>query len=162
MSLDIKPVRDAIVALLKTVSSVGAVNAFEPLATNLDALKRYYLAPGAKTLRGWYVRRQATQEVGEIYERGVEYSTWRIQGFVAVSGDGSSEAAAQDLVESMRQAFRADYNLGGVVESTSAPSQRGEIHLQLREFTTVMFCDVLCHSIRLELSTERFLPVEEP
>lgn len=162
MSISIATIRDAIVAKLKTVTGVGVVHTFEPLAANMDSLKRYYLAPGSKALRGWYVRRIAGQELGEIYERGVEYLTWRVQGYAAVSADGASELDVQDLVESIRQAFRADYNLGGTVASTSAPSQRGEIHIQLREFTTVMFCDVLCHAIRLELSTERYLPVEEP
>lgn len=149
-------------ALLKTVSGVGVVNAFEPLAANLDALKRYYLSAGSGKLRGWYVRRSATQETGEIFERGIEYSTWRIQGYIAVSDDGASEIAAQDLVESMRQVFREDRELGGLIATQSAPGSRGEIGIQLREFTTVMFCDVLCHSIKLELSTERYLPIEEP
>ncbi len=162
MSLSIQPVREAIVAKLKTVSGIGVVNAFEPLAASMDALKRYYLPPASKSLKGWFVRRVSTQEVGEIYERGVEFTTWRIQGYLSVADEGASEIAAQDLVESIRQAFREDYDLGGVVASQSAPSSRGEIHLQLRELSTVMFCDVLCHSIRLELSTERYLTIEEP
>lgn len=158
--MSLGPVRDAIVAKLKTVPGIGVVNGYEPLATTVAALKRFYLAPGSNRLCGWYVRRSATQEVGEIYERGVEYTTWRIQGYVAVGQEGQSEIQAQDLVERIRAAFRADYDLGGLVASCAGPSSRGEIHVQCREFMTVMFADVLCHSIRLELPTERHLPID--
>ncbi len=162
MSLSLSAVRDAIVAKLRGIPGIGPVSAFEPLGKDLAALKKYYVAAGSGVLRGWYLRRMATAEVGEIYERSADYTTWRIQGYVAVSGDGASELDAQELVETIRQAFREDYNLGGVVASQSASSRGGEIHVQLREFTTVMFCEVLCHSIRLELSTERHLEIEEP
>lgn len=162
MSLDLTPVREQIVSTLKSVRDIGVVHAFEPLATSLEGLKRYYVAPGLRGLRGWFVRRVSTQELGQVYERGIEYTTWQIQGYMAVADDGASALVAQALVEDVREAFRANPTLGDLVASLAGPSQRGEIHVQLREFATVMFCDVLCHGIRLELSTERYLTVEEP
>lgn len=162
MSISLQAVRDAIVATLETVADIGVVHGYEPLAKSMQDLRAYYQSRGLQQLRGWYVRRISTQEVGEIFERGVEYATWRIQGYVAVSDAGASEIETQELVESIRQAFREDRDLGGAVASQSAPSRGGEIGIQVREISTVMFCDVLCHAIRLELGTERFLPVEEP
>lgn len=161
MSLDLAPVRAAIVAKLQTVAGIGVVHAFEPVVKDLAGLRQMYQAQDLG-LRGWYVRRMTTSEVGEIYERTAEYATWRIQGYAAISDGGASELDMQALIEDMRQAFRVDYDLGGLIASQSSQSNGGEIGLQVREFSSVMFCDVLCHSVRLELSTERHLDIEEP
>lgn len=153
--MNISPVRAAIVELLRSVANVGVVHEHEPLLSSIAELRKVYVHPALEQLRGWYLKRTATRTEGEIFEAAVETITWDIVGYSAVAEAGTSESEWDAVIDAVREAFRADYNLGGVVASCTS-ADRNEIGIQVRESQLVMFCDVLCHRARLQLSTLRY------
>jgi len=144
-------VRDAIVATLKSVEKVGQVHAYERYAATNEKLRKFYeySCAGDTHLRGWYVRRLTTQEFdGTVNPQQIG---WVIRGFMALSDANESELIFDDVIERIRDAFRDDYDLGGLIDSSVNNDLAG---VQLEDANAVMFAGVLCHSARLKLWTQ--------
>lgn len=158
--MSIAAIRTAIVARLNAVADIGRVHNRERYAAALDQLKQlYYSAPHGQ-VRGWFVRREATSERNQIHDSAVEHTRWRITGFMAFDDSAASDLIFDALIESVRDAFRADDTLGGAVDQLSVPEAGGgsaETGIQLVDYGPAMFGGVLCHVARLELNTIRYL-----
>jgi len=150
MSLD--AIRTAIVATMNTVTNVGIVHDYERYAKLEAEFKALYVAQiaGKGQVRGWYVRRLATREVSQVIGRYQVTHEWLVRGFMAIEDAAGSEKVFDTLIESVRDVFRTDETLGGVVSSTVTRDAAG---LQLEESVPVLFAGVLCHSARLKLIT---------
>lgn len=147
--------RDAIVARMQTVPAIGMVQPYERYAHAQDTLKALYVAPGTQLLCGWFVRRLTISETAAQGRGRIEEITWRIQGVMALNDADQSELAFDQLVEQLRDAFRTDTSLGGLV---LARTPEGEpAGLQLLDAGAVMFAGVLCHGARLALRTRRLI-----
>lgn len=144
-------IRAAIAAKLDAVPGMGRVHDHQPYLKTEQRLKELYQA--GDHLNGWFVRRIGTRETSPFVGRAIEHHRWLIQGFMAFDGTGSSELAFDDQVEAIRDAFRADETLGGLVASTASQDAAG---VQVEDSLPVMFCGVLCHSARLILVTETY------
>lgn len=156
--MSVADVRAAIVAKLNSVSGIGVVHSYERYASDLAKLKALYCPTGETTVRGWYVRRLATLETGNIQSNTVEQIRWRIQGVMALDDDAASELTFDAFIEAIRDAFSQDESLGGVVDQCSEPgNDNGESCIQLDDAGPVMFGGVLCHGARLRLTTVRYL-----
>ena len=139
---------------------------YEPYAAEPRRLQRYYAT--SQGLRGWSLRRLATNEIedGTLYR--TEVHRWRLVAVRALDEprevdvqhpsamlDASSELDFDAEIERVRDAFRADdvlYDEGGapLIESMTWEGSAG---LQLIESGPTMFAGVLCHLARLELVT---------
>ncbi|HRQ63885.1 MAG TPA: hypothetical protein PKZ76_03325 [Xanthomonadaceae bacterium] len=150
-------IRAAIVAMLVSVPDIGVVHAYERYANDLPGLRQYYWSAPHNQVRGWYVRRPATSEQGNVFERSVEIVRWRIVGVMSLSDAAASELAFDALIESVRDAVRADETLGGVVDQCSLPGGTEEAGIQLDDAGPAMFGGMLCHVARLGLNTVRYL-----
>jgi hypothetical protein len=148
-------IRAAIVATMQTVPSIGVVQDRERYAKDMGALKAVYQAPGLG-LRGWFVRRQQIVETDRIQPRSIEYVRWRIQGVMAFDDANASELVFDDLVEQLRDAFRANDTLGGTVAQCALAGGK-DAGLQLDDAGPVSFAGVICHGARCSLTTQRFL-----
>ncbi|MGB3749449.1 MAG: hypothetical protein WA961_14715 [Rhodanobacter sp.] len=148
-------IRAAIIATMQTVPDIGMVQDRERYAKDMTALKAAYQAPGLG-LRGWFVRRQQIVETDRIQPRSVEYLRWRIQGVMAFDDAGASELVFDDLIEQLRDAFRANDTLGGLVAQCALAGGQ-DAGLQLDDAGPVSFAGVICHGARLSLTTQRFL-----
>ena|SRR5438309_3088293 len=156
--MSVADVRTAIVAKLNSVSGIGVVHAYERYASDLAKLKVLYCPTGETTIRGWFVRRTATHETGNIQSNTVEQIRWRIQGVMALDDAAASELTFDALIEGIRDAFSQDESLGGTVDQCSEPgNDAGESCIQLDDAGPVMFGGVLCHAVRLGLTTVRYL-----
>ena len=157
--MSVAAIRNAIVATLGTVPDIGVVHPYERYANDLAALKALYWSAAHNAVRGWYVRRPATSELGNIQARTVEVIRWRIVGVMSLSDADASELAFDGLIEGVRNAFAADETLGGAVDQCTAPGGGGgdESGIQLDDSGPVMFGGVLCHACRLGLLTVRYL-----
>lgn len=158
--MTVAAIRTAIKTLMLTVPDVGVVHEYERYTTDMAGVRALYLYAPANQLRGWFVRRANTKEVGRIQNRSVEIIRWQIRGFMALDDSAQSELAMDNLVEGLRAAFRADETLGGTVAQCSVPAPgggSGESALQVEDFGPVMFASVLCHGVRLGLNTYRYL-----
>lgn len=149
-------IRDAIAATMLSVPDIGVVQLHERYAKASDKLREFYLSPAHQQLRGWFIRRPQIVETDRIQPRSIEYVQWRIQGVMALDDANASELVFDDLIEAMRDAFRANDTLNGTVAQCALAGGR-DAGLQLIDAGPVMFAGVLCHGARLSLTTQRFL-----
>lgn len=148
-------IRSAIVTVMQAVPDIGVVQDRERYAKNLPDLKTFYATP-TLGLRGWFVRRLAVAERDRVLPRSNEYTRWRIQGLMAFDDAASSELVFDDLIEQLRDAFRTNDTLNGTVSQCALPDG-SDAGLQLLDTGTVSFAGVVCHSARLQLTTQRIL-----
>lgn len=148
-------IRTAIVTVMRFVPEIGVVQDRERYAKDMTTLKAMYQAPGLG-LRGWFVRRQQVVETDRIQPRSVEYIRWRIQGVMAFDDANASELVFDNLIEQLRDTFRANDTLGGTVAQCALADGK-DAGLQLDDAGPVSFAGVVCHGARLSLTTQRFL-----
>lgn len=151
-------IRDALGALIAFVPDVGNVHTYERYVREEGKFRELYLyetAAGVQQLRGWWLRRTATQENSLGVGRYLEVHTWQIRGYMALNDFDGSEHAFDALIEAMRDAVRADPTLGGVCEQS--PLGDSTDGLQVLDSGPVLFCGALCHSALLEMRTWSYL-----
>lgn len=148
-------IRAAIVARLGAVANVGRVHDYQRYSANAAGFTALYGATiaGTAQIRGWWVSRVATRETSEARGRYVIVHTWRITGYMSLDDAAASEKTFDALLEAVRDAFRADDNLGGVVDATVIDEGAG---LQVDEQAPVIFAGVLCHAARCTLYTRHY------
>jgi hypothetical protein len=158
--MTVAAIRTAIKTLMLTVPDIGVVHEYERYTTDMAGVRALYVSVPHNQLRGWFVRRQSTKEVGRIQNRSVEIIRWQIRGFMALDDSAQSELVMDGLVESLRDVFRVNETLSGTVDQCAVPQPgggSGEAGLQVEDFGPVMFASVLCHHARLGLNTYRYL-----
>lgn len=148
-------IRTAIRDVVAAVANTGVVHTYERYAKDMAALKALYQTAPNGPLCGWYVRRENTREVGIAIPRYVEVVQWRLQGFMALDDSAASELVFDDSIEGIRDAFRADTHLGGLVTKLGVLGATAERGVQLDDAGPVMFAGVLCHAARIRLTTTR-------
>ncbi|MBF0165189.1 MAG: hypothetical protein HQM01_11940 [Magnetococcales bacterium] len=145
---DLEAIRQAIIARMQEIPDIGRVHGHQPWLRQERELKALYVEE--ELLCGWHVRRVATHESAPAVGRWVETHLWRIWGVMAMGEGGESERLFDGLIEAIRDRFREDQDLGGVVASTVTGESAG---IQVEQAEPVMFCGVLCHSVQLLLHT---------
>lgn len=151
-------VRDALGALFAGVPAIGQVHTRErymPMESKFRALYLYTPDGGVAQVRGWWLRRVATQERTLNLQRVLNVHTWQVRGYMALNDDTNTEHEFDALIEAMRDAVRADPTLGGVCMQN--PADDADDGLQVVESGPVMFCGVLCHGALLEMKTWSYL-----
>lgn len=161
--------RAALLALLRTVPAVGIVHPCERYASSEQGFRNAYIYthtdPAADAfgdgshIRGWYVRRTATQE-GSVNGRVMNEHTWLVRGFLVFKDAIQSELIFDDLVERIRDAVRVDTSLGLPGLIGAQPFQ--ERGVQVAGAGPVMFAGVLCHSAALEFKTRSWVDWRKP
>jgi hypothetical protein len=146
-------VRSALADLIASVPDVGRVHAYQRFASREAEMRGLYVASiaGVDQLRGWFISRPATRERAFTLGTNVLRVNWAIGGFMALADADQSELVFDDLVESIRDAWRANPTLGGLVAPVASDDEAG---IQVDEIAPVLFCGVLCHAARLSLKTE--------
>jgi len=144
-------IRAAIKAKIESVAGTGLVHDYERFLKEQSRLQTLYKS-GAR-IHGYHIRRTRTREVQAAIGRYVVDHHWQIRGFLSIEDADATEKLFDTEIEQVRDAFRLDDTLGGVVATTIDDEQAG---IQVSESGPVMFCDVLCHSARLALTTIHF------
>lgn len=145
------PIRAAIVSILESVEEIGRVHAYERYAPQGQGMVKHYEWRGQ--IRGWFVRRVKVSEQANG-KAGYETATWRIGGYLSLSDEAQSEVVFDELVERIRDQFRAHPTLRGTVASTRSEDAAG---IQVDNMLSVMMGGVLCHAAVLRLVTRRRL-----
>jgi prophage DNA circulation protein len=151
-------VRAALLALVTAVPAIGRVHDRERYVRDEAKFRELYLfrlPTGVQQLRGWWLRRAATMERSLGVGRNVEVHTWQVRGYMALEDDTATEHAFDELIEALRDAVRANAELGGVCQQ--GPIDDNTDGLQVVESGPVLFCGVLCHSALLQLKTWNYL-----
>lgn len=150
--------RTAVVAALASVPDIGRVHDRERYSKSNDAFAALYLftpTAGAQHLRGWAVRRTATQEHSPNVARTINVHTWTVRGYLAFNDADASELVLDDLVEQFRAVVRADPTLGGACQPGPLDAETDGV--QVLDAGAVIFAGVLCHSVVLQLKTWSYL-----
>lgn len=153
-------IRAALAALIAAVPDVGQVHDRERYLREEGKFRELYVytpSNGIEQLRGWWLRRTATQESTLAIGRNMEVHTWQIRGYMALNDAEASEHEFDALIEALRDAVRADPTLGGVCEQSPLADGDATDGLQVADSGPVLFCGVLCHSALLELRTWSYL-----
>jgi hypothetical protein len=99
------------------------------------------------------VRRLRVRETGIQQPLYLESIDWQIRGFMGLDDATQSELVMEDLIDALRDRFRADSTLGGVITKTGALGSTKDRGIQLEDFGPVLFGGVLCHGARIGLNT---------
>jgi hypothetical protein len=154
----LKAHRAAIVASMQAVADMGMVHAVERYTRDETQFRTLYLftpSVGAEQLRGWWLRRTATEERTVSTGTVMNVHTWQWRGYMALNDADESELAFDDLIEAYRDAVRADPTFGGACEQNAV--EDGDDGVQVISSGPVTFCGVLCHSAVLQLRTWSYL-----
>lgn len=147
-------VRAAIKTTLEGVSGIGQVHDYERFAKRTADFLALYRSTTHNQVRGWNFRRVSTQERSPDVGRFIVTARWQIRGYMTLDDSATSEKTFDNLVEDVRDAFRANDTLGGVVDTCIIGDVAGA---QLEEAGPVMLADHLCHGARLTLQTRWLL-----
>lgn len=153
--------RGAIAALLLSVADIGKVHREEPFARSESEFRSFYLwgdGYGNQQVRGWFIHRTATLEREIAVGRTMNVHSWKVRGFMSFDSVAGTGEAFDELIESIRLAYRADPELGGAVDPGPMGDRTG---IQVSDAVPVMFAGVLCHSASLQLQTHAYLNVGE-
>jgi hypothetical protein len=166
MTATLEMIRAAIGNRMKTVAELGVVWPYERYAANEKDFQALYLwKPNpdepAHEMRGWFIRRLSRRE----YEKSATYirvgHDWQIAGYMALQDQRATELLMDNLVEQLCGAFRLDLTLGGLVEDRPA-GQDAPSGLQLVDSGPYMLGGVLCHGVKLTLTTAHYEPSVTP
>lgn len=142
-------IRDAIVAKMNGIAGIGRVHGFERYAKREADFVALFKS--TDKVLGWIVRRVATREISRIVGRSIVTHRWQIRGYMSLDDATQSEVAFDTLIEAVRDAFRADETLGGLIDDTVADGDVAGV--QVDDSGPVFFGGVLCHGARLTLNT---------
>lgn len=158
MSNDRK-LRAAIKAVLQNVPGIGVVHDFERYSTDPKRFSAMYLK-GNKLL-GWHIRRLSIREDEYSTMYNKVSTTWRIRGFAGLVDSAASELVLDDLIDSLRAAFR---RLPVLCDATGAhlagTVANGQAGLQVQDSEPVVFAGVLAHRVTLSLVTQHLAEIE--
>lgn len=143
-------IRTALVARMSTVPGVGVVHDRERYAREEAKFRQLYVH--GERLCGWWVRRSATQRKSQTIQSINRIDTWTLRGYLALADEQESELAFDAVIDSLCHALNADLTLGGVCDPAGGHGDE-DFGVQVIESGPVTFCNVLCHSARLELRT---------
>jgi hypothetical protein len=151
----LESVRAAIGAIIKAVPEIGVVHPYERYSVQQQKHAQHFMwqPPGRREaeMRGWFIRRIATREIDDTSTRSQIQIDWQIRGFMAIQDALASEITFDNLIEQIRDAFRADLTLGGLLDvALPAGAPLGP---QLVESVPYMMAGVLCHGARLDWTT---------
>jgi len=154
VSASLEQIRAAIGAVMNAVPNIGIVHPYERYAKREPDLATLYFWSAddhPRQLRGWIIRRVATRELDHSTAKTRVEVDWEIRGWMSLVDETQSEIVMDGLVEELRNAFRRDPTLGGLLD---APIVAGQpVGPQLVESQPYMFAGILCHGVRLTLTT---------
>lgn len=147
-------IRAKIAEKIFALDNAVAVHEYERYTKNASDLVALYKSgpPENPRLHGWYVRRVGTKEIFVDTGRWSIYHAWRMRGFMALDDADETEKLFDERIEAIRDTFRYDPDLGGLVFECIA--QNGESGVQVISSGPVLFAGVLCHSAELGLTTQ--------
>lgn len=153
----VQQIRDKIKTMFQTVTGIGNVHTYERYLKDQSKLVSLYKDATSGRLLGWHIRKVATRENYIDISRWVVDHDWKIRGFMSLDDADATEQTFDTLIESIRDVFRDDPSLGGLIFSTVIEEKNNQAGVQVEEAVPVLFAGVLCHSARLALTTRHLI-----
>lgn len=151
-------IRSALVAMHSGLPNMGRVHGRERYAREEKHFRDLYTVSnstdvlvGQAHVRGWHWSRVATSEALVSTATSVVKHRWQCRGYLSLVDEADTAGAFDGLVEVLAGAYRANSTLGGVADAS--PMDAEGFGVQVLDAGPVVFCGVLCHSARLQLTT---------
>lgn len=152
-------IRAALVALLQTVPSMGAVHNYERFSRNPKDFQALYQQ--GRDIRGFFVRRQSWREMPYSSTRNKVRTRWTIRGFASLVDADATELAFDRLLDEVAATVRAKPVFYDAEDNALCHTVTDDgASLQLDESGPVMFAGVLCHAATFSLTTEHLEEIE--
>lgn len=145
---DLAAIRAAIVATIQGVPGIGIVHGRRRNLRSQADVRAAALADGKVNV--WMVTREATAETSPDLGGGVTVHRWAIRGFRQFDDGEGGELAMDDLIEAIRDAFRASEDLGIPGLTTVTGDAAG---IQVADTVPVVLGGYLCAACTLHLFT---------
>lgn len=156
-------IRAKIAEMMFAAAPAIAVHDYERYSKNMSDLAAMYksedpLDAAAARLNGWHVRRLTTAEISpSVAGPKVVTHAWEMRGFMAIDDADASEKVFDNQIETIRDVFRDDETLGGLVSTTVVEQGSDTVAgVQVVESVPVLFAGVLSHSAKLRLFTRHY------
>ncbi len=150
-------IRNAIAARISSVDTLAVVHTYERFSTDQPELKELYTPENSDRISGWHIRQIKRAELQESNLTFRVLTTWQIMGYRSLLDSEATEIALDEILDVLYVAFRRDRFLGGLAD-TVTDFGAGP---QLMQSGSVMFSDVLCHQVQLELVSLHFEEAED-
>jgi len=136
--------RNAILDSLKDIE-LGHLQAYERYAQKNDVLRKLYQDKDEDRLNGWNLRRSGFSKtmLGQTIHQ--VRTTWELTGYMSLSDEEKTELlldAQADLI-SIALAHDITFGIGNWLDD----------YRQTMEAEPVMFCNVLCHQVKITFDT---------
>ena len=176
-------IRKSMAARMRRLPGMGIVHEYERFSKQESAFRELYIRDGA--LLGWHIRRVSLRETEFSSQFNRVRVKWQIRGLAALVDSAASELVLDNLVDALRDDFRRFPVLPltcAALEALAPETDPEDMYSQIMAFgaesgfcrlTTdegaglqiddsgpVMFAGVLCHSVRLGLTTEHLEEIE--
>ena len=124
--MSLATIRTALQAAMQTVSGVGIVTDYEPLAQRKEDFERFFKSSALAYVLGWTITRESTAERDADTEQNWSEHLLVLRGFRPVGTEGATEKAFQDLIETVRVRLRTEQRdqLGGTATFVGPPQVR--------------------------------------
>ena len=149
----VKEIRDAIKAKILTVADIGTVHTYQRYAKEASKFATLYKFGDPARIQGWNISRVSTRELLTDIDRHAVFHSWRIRGYMSLEDADATEELFDTKIEQIRDAFRADDDLGDLIFSCVNPESL-EAGVQVLDQRPVLLAGVLCHHAELGLMTQ--------
>ena len=149
-------IRTQIAAILAAADSGSKVYAYRRWIIQPDELLAELVPAANGPVRVWMFWLESIQERLDTFTQASNYYTFGLRFYRSVVDADQSEIVTTDLIQTVRQAFRANLTLNGSAFSiipTDGP-MKGAVGAQLDSLNVVQLGGVLCHEGVLRLGVE--------
>jgi len=138
--------------VLAAVSGVGKVHQYLRRIPDRAVALAQLLATASGPVNAWLITREATaaDTPDGNAQLFIDRHTVVIEAYYAISADASTETTFQDLIESVRTAFRRDMSLGSNPNLVAAP-------VSVRVVDVEKIGGVVCHHAVLTLPVVEYV-----
>lgn len=146
--MSLSTIRSAIITILEAVTGIGKVYDYERYAKSPDGFKLLFTSNDDK-FHVWQLTRESTEEISEMHTTNIRRHTMVIRGYYALKDANATAKTFQDLIETICEDLRVDFQLGGIALQCLPP--------QVRIVEHVEFTGVLCHHAEIVLVCEEYI-----
>lgn len=144
--------------ILEGVSGIGVVHDYERWAVDWAKVLEILKPADQDKINGWMITRTGLEEKLETFGINLAGHNILIRGVYSLDDAAASGKTFDDLIDAIRDAFRAKYDLNGSCQSIfldfASMQAEGKIGIQVKINEVRTFAGVLCHYCELLLGAQ--------
>jgi hypothetical protein len=141
-------IRTQIKTILEGVTGIGVVHDYERWSNDWATFLTLFKHVAGSRINGWIITRFKVDEEEETTSHEPSIHHYKIKGMYSLDDSAASEKAFNLLIEAIRAAFRANYQLNGTATNTTP--------VKVPVIENRVFGSVLCHYCEMTLTAEEY------